>query len=234
MRLKPRSPGLAGLRRAWRRLLRHQGGVALTEFALALPLLSLLGMTTLELSNYAVTSLRISQAATHIADNAARVGDSDQLTAQRIYEGDIEDLFVGVRIQAGREIGLYQNGRVILSSLERNTDGGQWIHWQRCMGTKNVASRYGPEGTGASGTGLVGMGPAGREIQAGTNEAVMFVEIAYDYQPIIDNAIVAPFLPARTIHSTAAFIVRGSRDLADIYQRATPSTEWTCDRFETV
>ena len=217
-----------------RRLRGDTSGLALTEFALALPLLSLTGLGALELSNYAMTSLRISQAAIHLADNASRIGDSDQLSAQRIYEGDIEDLMIGVRIQAGSTLGLYDNGRVVLSSLERNSDDGQWIHWQRCMGTKQSNSSFGTEGTGQTGTSFAGMGPSGREIQASANEAVMFVEVLYDYQPIVDSAIVEPFMPSRTISSTAAFIVRGSRDLSQIYQRTPPSTVWSCDKYQKV
>src|SRR3546814_13154337 len=44
------------------------------------------------------------------------------------------------------------HGRIILSSLERNDDGGQWIHWQRCYGDLDVESSYGEAGDGEEGT----------------------------------------------------------------------------------
>ena len=135
----------SSLKRAARRLIHDRQGLALVEFAYSLPVILLLGLTGLELANLAVTNMRLSQSAMHIADNASRIGHSDSLTAKRVYEGDINDLFIGVNLQAGSQIDLYEHGRVILSSLEQNDDGGQWIHWQRCMGKKNVQSAYGEE-----------------------------------------------------------------------------------------
>ena len=221
-------------KRALRRLRLAQGGLALTEFALTAPLLTLLGMGGLELSNYALINLRINQAASHIADNASRIGESSNLSALRIYEADIQDLFIGVRLHSGLGSDFYEHGRVVLSSLEQNADGGQWIHWQRCMGKKNAASAYGEQGKGSTGTGFSGMGPSGNEIQAGSGEAVMFVEIAYDYQPLVSIDMVKPFTSNRTITAQSAFIVRGNRDLAKLYTLSTPAPTWSCEKFDEV
>ena len=234
--------GRKALRIAGRRLRRDRRrsiagdatGLALTELAFTAPVLLLTGMGALELSHYALMNLRISQSASHIADNAARIGDSSDLSSLRIYETDIQDLFIGVRLHAGEKTRLYDHGRVILSSLERNASGGQWIHWQRCMGEKNAASAYGGAGTGASGTGFEGMGPAGSEIQAGPGEAVMFVEIIYDYQPLMDLNIVSSFTGDRTITSQAAFIVRGNRDLSQVYTHAPADPVHSCDAFNKI
>ena len=219
--------------RRLRHLRRANSGMAMVEFAFFAPILFLLGMGGTELANLAVTHMRISQAAMHIADNASRIGERDTLSAQRIFESDINDLLTGVNLQAGEAVGLYENGRVILSSLEQNSDGGQWIHWQRCMGTKPAASAYGTQGTGASGTDFPGMGPSGEEIQAQANSAVMYVEVVYDYQPIIGNDF-ASFLPADEIRSTAAFTVRNSRDLTQIYQTSPPADVASCTKYETL
>ena len=217
-----------------RRLRANTRGLAMIEFAMAAPIFLLTGLGALELSHYALVNLRISQAASHIADNAARIGESSELSALRIYEADIQDLFYGVRLHAGESTRLYDHGRVILSSLERNDDGGQWIHWQRCMGLKTVQGRYGGQGTGAEGTDFEGMGPDGLEIQAGTGESVMFVEITYDYQPLVTVPLVAHFTANKTIRSEAAFIVRGNRDLTQVYTLPTPTTPSTCEKFQKV
>lgn len=217
--------------RPWWASLRDNRGIAMVEFAFIAPIVLLMGVVGIEMANLAVTTMRISQAAAHIADNASRIGDRDDLTSQKVYEGDINDLFIGVRIQVGEELDLYENGRVILSSLERNSDGGQWIHWQRCMGKKVVNSAYGQEGEGATGTDFAGMGTTGSELTAAAGEAVMYVEIEYDYQPVINNGFTAMFLPTAPIRSEAAFYVRGTRDLAGTYQRATASPVYTCDQF---
>ena len=46
-------------------------------------------------------------------------------------------------------------------------------------------------------------------------EAVIFVEVSYDYQPLVPGF----FATNRTISSTSAYTVRDSRDLTQIYQR---------------
>lgn len=208
-------------------------GVVMVEFAFLAPIILMLGLVGIEMANLATTHLRISQAAMHLADNAARAGTRGLLSVEEIYESDINDLFVGVNVQAGRQIGLFEHGRVILSSLERNADGGQTIKWQRCMGTKQVQSAYGPEGTGATGTAFAGMGQSGQELQAETNEAVMFVEVIYDYQPILANSLVSSLIQSPEIKATAAFTVRTDRDLSGIHQGSTPAPVATCDKFGT-
>lgn len=217
-----------------RETLRDTRGVALVEFAFVAPLILFLGVVGIEMANYAVTSLRISQAAMHIADNGSRIGERGTLSAQRIYESDINDLFIGVRLQAGDSIDLYETGRVIVSSLERNADGGQWIHWQRCMGKLAEDSSFGPEGTGETGTDFTGMGEAGQEVTAEAGQAVIYVELVYDYRPLMSNGFTQPFLPDGPIRSTAAFNVRNTRDLNGIYQRSTPSSVASCDKYEDI
>ena len=212
-------------------LLHDRRGVAMVEFAFVAPIILLLGLVGIEMANLAITHMRISQAAMHLADNASRVGDGDLLAAQRIYESDINDLFVGADIQAGPKIGLLENGRVIVSSLERNADGGQTIRWQRCMGRKLASSAYGGEGTGATGTGFAGMGPGGQELKAEANQAVMFVEVVYDYQPVLGNSLTAPYVAGLEIRASAAFNVRGSRDLAGVYQRMPAVSVSSCGKY---
>ena len=226
-----RSRMLQRMRRI-RALRRDNSGVAFVEFAYVLPILLVLGMGGLEIANLAIMNMRISQAAMHVGDNASRLGDRDALVAQKIYENDINELFLGVAYQAGAGTDLFENGRVIISSLEQNSDGGQWIHWQRCMGKKQVNSAYGPQGTGASGT--AGMGPPGKEIQAAPGQAVIFIEIEYDYQPIIGNAYAMTGIKTQTISSTSVFNVRGSRDLSQLFQTVPAAPVRSCDRFEAV
>ena len=199
-----------------RALRRDRSGVALTEFALALPLLLAAGLGGIETANLAVTTLRVNQVAMQIADNASRIGDTSSLENRKIYESDINDLLLGSNIQAGASIDLYEHGRVIVSSLEvvPDTDDQQYIHWQRCKGTKNHPSSYGAQGAGLA-SGLPGMGPPGEEVMAQRGEAVIFVEVSYDYQPLVPGF----FQTSRVISSTSAYTVRDSRDLTRIYQR---------------
>lgn len=213
------------------RLLRHRSGVALTEFALSAPLLMGVGLWGVETANQAIVQMRINQIAVLIADNASRVGENSLLGKAQIYESDINDVLYGAHIQGGDAFDFYQHGRVILSSLEvvPDTEDQQYIHWQRCMGELHQLSTYGHAGDGLDGT-LAGMGPAGQEIVAFDEEAVMFVEVAYVYQPLISSA----FTTAGELKATAAFNVRENRDLTQIYQRdpSAPDPVAGCDTYE--
>jgi hypothetical protein len=203
-----------------RRWAADTSGVAMTEFALALPLLLTAGLWGTEAANLAITHMRVNQLAIHIADNAARIGDTSTLEDRKIYESDINDLLLGSNIQA-RGLDFYDHGRTIISSLETHPDNGnQYIHWQRCMGLKKWNSSYGNAGDGSVSS-LSGMGPAGEQVTAPPGGAVIFVEVAYDYQPLVS----ARFVSSDPITATAAFIVRDSRDLSQVYQRSALSPD---------
>lgn len=206
----------SALRAALIGLARSRSGVAMTEFAIVLPFLLGAGLMGLEVANRVIVQMQVSQMAAQIADNASRIGDTSTLQDRKIYESDINDLFVGAQLQGGGRVDLYDNGRVIISSLEvvPDTEDRQYIHWQRCYGEKKHTSSYGFEGDGKS-AGIPGMGPAGHEVWAFKDEAVMFVEIAYDYRSLVGE----PFGFSREINVTAAFTVRDDRDLTQVYQR---------------
>ncbi len=112
-----------------------QRGLALVEFAVAFPLFLSMTLYGVELSNYAMTHLRLSQIALNLADHASRVGSSSGLSLQQMREVDVNEVLEGAKVQ-GQSINLTTNGRVILSSLE-NQSGTQMIHWQRCLGLKS-------------------------------------------------------------------------------------------------
>jgi hypothetical protein len=132
-----------------------------------------------------------------------------------VHERDINDVMTGAAHYAGG-LDIATHGRIILSSLERNAQGGQWIHWQRCFGHKVHPSSYGRAGDGLSGTALHGMGAAGDLITASAGDAVMFVEVAYDYQSISPFSV----LDGREIVYTGSYVVRDPRDLSGIYQNS--------------
>jgi hypothetical protein len=195
-----------------RRLAENCSGIAMTEFAMALPALCALCVTGVETANYVTANMRASQIALSVADNAGRIRDS-------IDETDVDSIMIGARV-AGESIGFGANGRVILSMIEVNgqsgASAGQKITWQRCFGAKEVASSYGDEGAGATNaTYAGGFGPTGNKISATTGNGIMFVEVMYDYQaifPVSDDLING--LRGRTMHYTAAFPVRERIDNA--------------------
>jgi len=195
-----------------RRLGRDTSGLAMVEFAFAAPLVLGMGMLGTDTAYLVITHMQVSQIAMQVADNASRVGEQDVLTARKVYESDINETFIGAE-KLGENIGIFTQGRIIVSSLQRNADGGQWIKWQRCRGAKRYDSTYGTQGQGATGTGFPGMGVPGRYITAANGTAVMFVEVAYDFRSITPMNL----FNNQQIVYTAAFNVRDNRDLNSLY-----------------
>ncbi|MEN2786575.1 TadE/TadG family type IV pilus assembly protein [Sphingomonas qilianensis] len=158
-------------------------GLALVEFALAAPVLITLGLAGAEVTNMAVSVMRVNQISTAISDNVARVRDS-------IDEADVNEALLSAKT-IGASLNFTARGRVIVSSVEPNaaTDAtGQYIRWQRCTGTLNVPAsqpQYGAQGKGQNDATLPYMGPTGRRIVAGQGSALIFVEVTYRYQPLV-------------------------------------------------
>ena len=205
-----------------------RSGVAFLEFAFALPVVLALGLLGLETANYAMSNLRVSNIAMLTADNAARVRDS-------IDEGDIVELFTGAKM-SGSNINFAQNGRIILTDIEQTSTGGkQWVRWQRCDGAlsytatpsalrpltsggsviNNGTEIYNTDRTTTSSApsseakaSLTSVGSGTNVISAGAGTAVMVVEVAYNYQPVIPNS----FLAGRRITYVSAFNVRQRTD----------------------
>ena len=203
-------PAAKKLRSFFKRLRADTSGLALVEFAYSLPLLTGIGLYGAELANYATVKMRISQTALALADNASRIGENGVIQDIRITESDINDILTGSTF-SDQDLNLAGNGRIILSGLRQNVSGGQWIQWQRCAGAlTSHTSSYGDAGDGATGTAFPGMGPTGKEITAAANTSVMFVEIAYMYQPLFSDAWI-PASPKMT--AVAAFNVRDDRDI---------------------
>jgi hypothetical protein len=199
-------------------------GVLIIELAYTLPLLLLIGFGGMEMANLTLANTRISQMTLTVADNASRVASGTNLVTPQLREVDINEIFTGAQLQSG-ELDVKSHGRIILSSLEVNALGGQFIRWQRCYGNRpGSPSSYGTAGTGALTTTFPGMGPAGKEVKAVAGGAVMFVEVYYTYQPLMFGSWLGP----QTIRSTAAFTVRESRDLSQIYNPAPSVTVSSC------
>lgn len=214
--------------RAWRR---DRRGVALMEFALSLPVVLPIGLYAVELSHFGLQQLRLSQATLTLSDNISRVGVDTNMATQQLREVDVNEVIDGLRRQT-TSLALTTNGRVTISSLETR-NGAQWIHWQRCVGMKRglgYDSSFGREGDGgASGTSFRGMGDPTQPVTAPGGAAVIFVEINYDYQPLISPY----FLGTRKLRQTASYIVRDNRELAAGVTDPAPRApqRMTCDRY---
>lgn len=236
----PRALPVRGFRARLRRLHRDQSGLALLEFAFGLPLVLGVGMYGIETANLALVNMRISQIALNLADNASRVGATSGST-QQLRDTDITDIFQAIRLQ-GASLGLTTNGRVTLSSLEAPS-GVQRIHWQRCIGMKAAGyeSTYDQslgtidandgQDTATANQGVAvpnGMGDTAAKVLSPTNSGVMYVEIYYDYKPLVGSLFMTP----AKMKYTASFIVRDNRDFTKIYNSVAGS-RMTCDLHTT-
>ncbi|WP_298396062.1 TadE family protein [Sphingobium sp.] len=192
------------------RLRRDDRGLALIEFAFSLPVLLILCMAGLECANLALAHLRVSQVAMLVADNAARVRTS-------IDEADVNEIMTGADLSSA-SLKLKDNGRIFLSDLEPNgltgSNEGQYIRWQRCWGSGPFISSYGVANDGKTNSSMRdGMGPgttATTKVKSASGTAVMFVEVAYTYQPLITNALFGN----KIIRYSSAFNVRERTDQA--------------------
>lgn len=216
-----------------RKLGRDNSAIAMVEFAFSAPIVLAMGLLGTETANFTISHMQVSQIAMQVADNASRVGESDVLVAKRVFEDDINGVLVGAE-KLGDNYRIYERGRIIISSLQDNElsggSKGQTIRWQRCRGALRHDSSYGVEGDGADDNSLKGMGDAPNSndwIRAEDGTAVMFVEVAYIYEPITPFE----FFGDTELQYTAAFNVRDSRDLTRLYQTDPASPVADCDTY---
>lgn len=198
------------LTRLARSLVRNRDGATIIEFAFALPILGTLGLYGAEMAYMASVSTQISQVALGVADNASRLGQSDNSgIAPTVMEYDVDAVMYGAMHQAA-PFDLQQHGRIILSSVEYDkTTRRQFIRWQRCSGNLVRASSYGDDKNrnGLNGPVLPDIG-----VTAMQGQAVMHVEVFYRHQPLLPGLFVGE--DEVEFRQEAVYVVRDDRDLA--------------------
>lgn len=204
---------ISGLGRKLARLRDCTSGIALIEFAVSLPFFFGLAMYGTEVARMAIIRMQVSQLALTVADNASRLGQTDNSGVQpTLTEPDIDSVMTGA-MEQGKAIDLKTKGKVILSSLEVDPiSGRQYFHWQRCQGTVSANSLYGDQylKNGLLVTWRIsGVGPATPQLTAQPGMAVMVAEVYYSFTGIFGNTFVSP----QVFRQEAAFLVRDSRNL---------------------
>jgi len=203
----------SGLLSTLKRLRPDESAISMVEFGIALPVMVLMGVLGIEVTSMASAHMQVSQLALSVADNASRLGQTDNgAVTPTVAESDIDAVMFGA-IKQGEALDFENNGKVILSSLERDTaTGRQYIHWQRCAGELERDSAYGNDSdeSGLTGDILAGMGAADRSVSASAGQAVMFAEVYYTYQPVF----VGEFASGVVFKQEAALLVRDDRNLS--------------------
>lgn len=191
---------------------RNASGAAAVEFALILPIMLIMGLYGTEIANMASANILVSQMALSVTDNASRLGQTDNSgVTPTITESDVDGILYGA-LRQGASLGFSTKGRVILTSLEKDTGTGkQYIHWQRCRGSLAKTSAYGNDSTanGLNGAVITGLGSGTQKVTAKTGSAVMFAEVYYQYRGVFGSMYVGTI----TMKREAAFIVRDDRNL---------------------
>lgn len=194
-------------------LLAARNGASSVEFAMTLPVMMLLGMYGAEMANMQSVAMQVSQVATSVADNASRLGQTDNSSVSpTITETDVDAVMQGA-LKQGDGIRLSAQGRIILSSLEKDSASGkQYIHWQRCQGSQSRNSSYGNDSTnnGINGAAITGVGRGSQKVAASSGSAVMVVEVYYQYQGLFGTLYTQPV----TLKSESAFVIRDARNLS--------------------
>lgn len=219
-------------------LVKDTSGLALIEFAFTAPIMLTVGLTGLETAHLATSHMQVSQIAMLAADNASRARET-------IDEADIREIFTGLDL-TGDSIIFSENARVFLSNFEHNgksgADEGYWIRWQRCYGgNTKYTSSFGSENdtseNGASGSLNYnvdlesGMGPVGNKLITSGSNGVNFVEVVYDYKPLVSDR----FFGDVVIRYESAFVARERDDHAIKNASGIPSSElWKCNIFATI
>ena len=204
--------------------IRDRRGVALIEFALSLPILLTLALLGIETAHYALAMMRVNEIATSVADNVARVRDS-------ISEVDVNEALLSADL-IGEGIDFSKRGRVVVSSVSPNgqsgSKAGQWIRWQRCTGALNIPEsrpQYGLEDKGKTDGTLAYMGASNRRITASSAVNMIFVEVTYQYQPVVGSNIIGTPI----IRSEASYSVR-ERNSEDLQPSASVSPK-KCNQY---
>lgn len=211
------------------RLARAKSGVAAVEFAMIAPVFITLGMGGIETAYMMSVNQQVSSLALSVADNASRMEQTNNnAVTPTVTYNDIDSVMKGA-MKEGATISFSTNGRIVLSSLEKDaTTGKQYIHWQRCGGSLSATSAYGNDSTqnGLNGAAITGMGSGATRVAATDGSAVMFVEVYYRYTGLFGNMIFSPF----TMKKEGAYIIRDIRNLGTAGSNPISGTgsSWGC------
>ena len=213
-----------------------QRGLAMIKFAVTAPVMLLLGLGGVEMGNYVMANLRVAQIAMAVADNAGRVRTSiDEADVTELMVGALkmgEPISFGTNgriILSDLEQRTNTSGTGGKGAVTADNPQGyrQWIRWQRCAGALARTSSYGlpinaaggavtniddtvneDHGASESASTIDGMGPTGNRIAASGGTAVMVVEVAYTYKPIVPVSLVSSVLGSLEVKRVTAFNVR--------------------------
>ncbi|MBI1404031.1 MAG: hypothetical protein GC147_12565 [Porphyrobacter sp.] len=189
------------------RLRRDRRGLAMIEFAYALPVFLGFGLVGLEFTNVVLARQKTERIAATLADQVA----GNQVPPN---ERQIGDLFAAVP-QIAQPFGFGAEGNVAITAVVGIVDPAEdavrnKIAWQRCLRSGAHPSSIGRQWTGSPD---IAEGPSVSlpdDLQLGQNQMVIVAEVFFPYRPVIARGFVAGILPADDIFTEiSVFRTRG-------------------------
>ena len=153
-------------------LLRSEKGIVSVEMAMALPVLSALLLSGLEVTRYVFLHQKLERVSTSISDLIAR---EEIITEAKVQ--DIFDITEQLMAPFDHSIGT----TVIVTSIDRGTSGDATVSWQRNWGVGGNSSQFGAEGATAT-------LPTNFVIRAGEN--VIATEVFHNFVPTFAQNVV--------------------------------------------
>lgn len=155
------------------RLRRDGRGAIAVELAFAVPVLTGLLMSGVEVTRYVLINQKLERTSATMGDLISRMPE--------LTEGDITSFFAASN-QVMTPYDVHTDGRVIISSIT-NDGSAPSIVWQRTYGLIGAGSRFGDVGD----TPVL---PNGFVVRDGEN--VITAEVFFDFQPIMMTAVLDP------------------------------------------
>ncbi len=160
---------------------RNQSGLAALEFALVLPVLILLVLGGYEGWRMILAGQRADMVAYTLSDLASRLTNGTT-------EDDLTNMLIGGSMVA-KPYDVAKDGRVIISAVDASA--GRNILWQRCWGTKTLASSLGSEGGTADLSAITRM-------PTSTDSVFYITEAKLVYTPPFAGVLYDPIVLTRT------------------------------------
>lgn len=187
--------GMANLRRKFcglfpQNLLRNDRGSVLVEFAMAVPVLSLLLLGGVELGRYVLLNQKLDRAVMTLSDLVA--------STTSVSIADVDQIFAATSIVLD-PFPLGARGAVVISSVKEDS-GTPKIFWQRTGGgTLSVTSAVGAQAGNAT---------LSNNALVTSSEGVIVGEVFYEYQPWFTDLI-----PSSIIRHQSVFRPRQSNEV---------------------
>ncbi len=168
----------------FRRFLRAEGGIAIEEFALLLPVLMTLFYGTVEVSRYILITQKVEKLAHTIADVTSQEQTATKTTLDQVLaaSGNIMDPYT-----------MTTNGTVFITSLYKAPSANPTVSWRyQGGGTYSASSKLGTVGNTPS-------MPAGFTFD--DRENVIAAEVYFQFSPLISSQ----FFGTTTIYRAAFY-----------------------------